>query len=157
MPLISVSAAVLVAHRRVRSPLVALGAAATVDLLVAYELVPRYGAIGAAAASVAALAVAASFQVMAVVHVVHTVDLYPRHMLSAALASGTATISGVAALYLLPGPFAIVVGTAVFMVVFAGVAGVLGIAASDDAQWLAELAGRAHPRVAQLVTRVVHP
>ena len=42
VPLISASAAVLIAHRRVRSPLVALGAAATVDLLVAYELVPRY-------------------------------------------------------------------------------------------------------------------
>ena len=39
----------------------------------------------------------------------------------------------------------------VFMVVFAGVAAVLGNRSSDDARWLAQLAGRAHPRLAQLI------
>ena len=62
IPWISASAAVLTAHRRVRAPLIALAAAAAVDLLAAYSLVPRYGAVGAAAASVAALAIAALLQ-----------------------------------------------------------------------------------------------
>jgi len=157
VPLISASAAVLTAHRRVRSPLMALVAAATVDLLVAYELVPRYGATGAAAASVAALTVAAFLQVMSAMRVVHTVDLDPRHMLRAAVASGAATAAGFGTLYLLPTLPGIVVAPASFALVFGGVAAVLGVASGEDARWLVDLARRAHPRAARVIACVVHP
>jgi O-antigen/teichoic acid export membrane protein len=155
--LISASAAVLTAHRRMRAPFVALAAAAAVDVAVASLLVPRYGAPGAAAASVSALATAAVLQVAFAMRVVHTVDLDLRHMFRAAISTGAATAAGIALLYLLPPTIEIVVAAAAFGLVFAGLAAVLGIASAEDARWLADLAERAHPRAARLVAPVFHP
>lgn len=155
--LISASAAVLTAHRRMRAPFVALAAAAVVDVAAASLLVPGHGAVGAAAASVSALATAAALQVAFAVRIVHTVDLDLRHMLSAAVATGAATAAGIAVLAVLPAGVEIVAAAAVFALVFAGAAAALGVASAEDARWLADLAGRAHPVAARLVARVVHP
>lgn len=157
VPLIATSNAVLTAHRRMRSPLLALAAAAAVDLLAAYALVPSYGALGAAAASVSALFVAAAFQVAAAVRVVHAVDLHAGYTARAVVTSAAATAAGLAVLALLPRVPGLLLAPLTFTLVLAGAARLIGVASAEDARWLEALAGRAHPRVARLVARVVHP
>lgn len=156
VPMISASAAVLTAYRQVRSPLFALVAAAGVDVLVAYVLVPRHGAVGAAIASLVALSVAALLQVTFAMRIIRFVDLRGGPLLRTALASGLATLAGLAALSLLPGTLELVAAPLCFTLVFAGAATVLGIASGEDAAWLGELLGRAHPRAGRALARILH-
>lgn len=154
-PLIAVSSAVLVSHGLVRAPLLAVGAAAIVDLLAAYLLVPRYGAPGAAGANLAALTVAATLQLAYALRVVRSVDVDIACLLRAVLASGLATVGGLAVVRLLPGPLDLLVALLVFVLLLSASARALGIARVDDARWLTAFAQRAHPRAGRILSFVL--
>jgi O-antigen/teichoic acid export membrane protein len=157
VPLISASSAVLIAHENVRSPLLAVAAAAAVDLGVAYALIPGHGAVGAAVASVSALAVAACLQFAFAVRVLGVVDVDTSRLLRSAAVSGVATLAGLAVLYLVPGWIEILAAPTAYLVVVAALAPALRIAAAEDALWLADLAGGAHPRLGRMVAFVLRP
>ena len=157
VPLISASAAVLTAHGQVRAPLLGFLAAAATDLLAAYELVPRYGALGAAAASVMAFIVAASFLGFSARRTVRWVDIDKRSLLFAAVASVTATCAGLGVLFIGSAALVLVPAVGSFILVFAMLARTMGVARDEDARWLVGVAGRIHPRASRIVALVLRP
>jgi O-antigen/teichoic acid export membrane protein len=155
LPVWSVSAAVLAAHRDAVSPLVAGGAGALLNVGLALWLVPRDGAVGAAAAS-------AGGQLVAIVLMHHLVGRRVGPMTwdgaslvrSGVVAVGTGAVAWLPSLWL-DGALGVALG----LLGGAAVLVVLGTGARPlplaDVSWLAtSLGGRLGERAATVLTRV---
>jgi O-antigen/teichoic acid export membrane protein len=157
IPLLNVSYSLLIGIGRLRAAVISNGVAAAANVGLALALVPRYDAQGAAIANSAA-------QLVAVIAVLG----YTRRLIggfgsswrSLALTLLAATVGGLAAYGLvlaLPPLAGCVLGLAAGTVVFTGLARLLRILPSRDAEWLAEMAGERGGGAVARAIRVLAP
>ena len=155
-PLGGASGALLVGYGRARAPIMISAIAAVVDLTLAWLLVPRLDAVGAAVANTAASFVATTLVLGAAVRVVRGVEIGWGSVIRVTAIS---TVAAAAARLVLVGGNGVglfVLAAAVFVAAFA--LGALAVRAvpKDDATFLIHVAGR-RGRFARVLERLSSP
>jgi O-antigen/teichoic acid export membrane protein len=144
VPLISITTlggVLLSALGRLRIPLLASGVATVVNLVLAFALIPRYDAVGAAVANGAAQLVSGLPVLVYASRIAGGVRWEPAAVVKVAAAScggGAVAVGAVAVLGGLPG---LLVGLAAGALVFIGLASALRALPAEDARWIDEVAG----------------
>jgi O-antigen/teichoic acid export membrane protein len=151
--LISLANVLVLALGRLRVLLVAGGVATVVDIALAFILIPRYDAIGAAITNVSAQLTAGLPVLVAASRMVGGVRWEPRAMLRAVVVSAAGGIAAAACVVLLGDLGGVMIGLPLGFLVAAALAVVLGVLPADDARWVEEAAGR---RARGLIARTAH-
>src|SRR5262249_10255806 len=120
----------------VRRPLVAQAAAAVVDVSLAFALIPRFDAKGAAIANAGGQGTYAALLLVLAGLRIRPVDWRPLSMLRVAVGSVGAGLAGWGALSALGGLAGLVAGGAATLAAFVVLATVLRIVPADDGAWI---------------------
>jgi O-antigen/teichoic acid export membrane protein len=157
VPLDTLGHGVLAGLGRARAPLAFYAAAALVDVVLAFALVPSHGAVGAAVANAAAQLTSGIPMILYASSVVGSIEWGFATTARAAVAAASAGLAAWALVLALPEPAGLLAGGVVGLGVFLAVASILGVLSPDDARWLDEnegfrfrgLVGRLARRLAQ--------
>jgi O-antigen/teichoic acid export membrane protein len=158
VPLAGLSSGVLVGLARIGFPVVVSIVGGAVDVGLAAALVPHLEASGAAIANIAAQVGSAIMTIWFAARLVGGVELAPRHLARACLA--TVVAASCARVVLLIGDSALwlVAAVAVGASVFTGLTFLLRVLPRDDADWLATaLGGRTSSRATRIFARLAGP
>jgi O-antigen/teichoic acid export membrane protein len=155
-PLGGASGALLVGYGRTRSPIAISAIAASVDLLLAWILVPRLDAIGAAVANTATSFVATALVLAAAVRVVRGVHIGWGSVIRVTAISGVAAVAARLVLVGGNGVGLFVLAAAVFVAMLALGALALRAVPEDDATFLIRVVGR-RGRFARVLERLSSP
>jgi len=136
VPLLFVSRSLLAGLGKLRFALAAETAAAVVGIGLAFALVPRHDAVGAAAANASAQAVAALSITGYAIRVVRPKNWRPLALLRAMAASAAAGLAAWACVDALDGAVGLLIGAAAGLLAFTGLAILLRVLPADDALWL---------------------
>jgi O-antigen/teichoic acid export membrane protein len=152
VPLVNLSGDLLAGLGRLR-PMVAAGAVASVvDIGLAFLLVPRYDAVGAAIASICAQLTVGVPVIFYARRAVEDVRWRPPMVARQAFASGLAGIAAWACVELLGGLAGVAAGGLVAIAAFGLLAGALRVLPADDARWLDDVVGG---RIGGMIGRVI--
>jgi O-antigen/teichoic acid export membrane protein len=141
VPMSILSVAVLIGLGNLRGQLLIDAAAAAVNIVLAFALIPHHGALGAAIANSGAQIVSGVAALAYASRLVGGVHWRPFWLLPAALVSAATGIVAWAVLSAVGGMAGLILGTLAGVVVFAGLGMLVRIVPADDAQWLAGDAG----------------
>jgi O-antigen/teichoic acid export membrane protein len=137
----TITGALLTGLDDARSPVLASGLAAALNLALAFVLVPRYDAVGAALANVAAQVLAAAVMLRLAGRAVKGGPWEVASIIRPALAAAGAGVAAWAILQGLTGVAGVVAAAVAGTLAFAALAFGLGILSAEDAAWLDEQIG----------------
>jgi O-antigen/teichoic acid export membrane protein len=141
IPLMTLATSVLIGLGRLRAPLVTTAVAALVNVVLAFALIPRYDALGAAFASSGAQAVGAALAFLYAARAVGGVDWDVGSAVRVGLTAGGVALVAAAGLVVLDGWAGVLVGLVAGAVAFLALARLLRIVSAQDASWLDAAAG----------------
>lgn len=141
LPLVAVSHALLIGLARLRLPLFAAVAAAVVNVVLDFAVIPRFGAVGAAVANGAAQLVAGVPVLIYAWRSAGGSHWSIDGVLRAVLAGAAAGVGGVIPMAILGGLPGILMGVALGMVAYIAAAAALRILSPEDAAWLQDTMG----------------
>jgi O-antigen/teichoic acid export membrane protein len=153
VPLDTLGHGALAGLGRARAPLLFYAAAAAVDVVLAFALVPGHGAVGAAVANAAAQLTSGIPMILYAVRAVGSIEWGFGTTTRAAFAAGAGGLAAWTTDLALPEPAGLVVGAIAGLSVFLVVASTVGVILPGDARWLDEAEGF---RLRGLVGRLAH-
>jgi peptidoglycan biosynthesis protein MviN/MurJ (putative lipid II flippase) len=125
-----------------------------INIALAFTLIPRYDAIGAALTNVTAQLTAGMPVLVAASRAIGGVRWEPGAVIRAVVASAAGGAAAAACVFVLGDLAGVLVGLPVGMLVAAALAALLGVLAADDARWVAQAAGRR--KAGGLIARTAH-
>ncbi len=141
VPLTTLSASLVTGLGRVKFPLGVDIVAAGVDIGVAFALVPRYGAVGAAIASSCALVVSGVPLIVYSSRIAGPINWKAPQLARGALMAAAGGAVSWAIVHSVGGATGVLLGLVAGTAVFAGLAVLVGFLPGEDAEWLEEALG----------------
>jgi O-antigen/teichoic acid export membrane protein len=141
IPLMTVATSVLIGLGRLRAPVAITATGAAVNIALAFALIPRYDAVGAAFASSGAQTVGALLAFVYARRIVGEIGWDPHSAIRVVLASGGVAAAAGAGIVLVDGWGGVALGFLAGTLAFLTLARLLRILAAPDAAWLDTTAG----------------